>query len=134
MSYANKAPAPPCCACSSIDLQYLHAAGRRQGRAIFVITMNVFYSISVLNAKQDEISFLKDIAEDAVIVTAGDWTRVSWVLPTNLTSVTQQAVATLGQAKVSQLKAKLEAAMPKADMVTLHTHVAGVSDFRIVIR
>lgn len=96
--------------------------------------MNVFYSISVLNAKQDEISFLKGIAEDAVIVTAGDWTRVSWVLPANLTSVTQQAVATLGQAKVSQLKAKLEAAMPKADMVTLHTHVAGVSDFRIVIR
>lgn len=96
--------------------------------------MNIFYSISVLNAKPEEINFLKSIDHSAIVTTAGDWTRVSWVRPISLTSLTQQVVTTLGQAKASQLKAKLEAAMPRADMVTLYTQVAGIYDFRMIIR
>lgn len=96
--------------------------------------MNVFYSISILNAKPDEINFVKQITPDAVITTAGDWTRVSWIRPLSIISLTQAAVNMLGKAKTAQLKRKLEEGVPNADMVTLYTQVGDIHDFRVIIR
>jgi H2-forming N5,N10-methylenetetrahydromethanopterin dehydrogenase-like enzyme len=100
-----------------------------------VEAMKVVYSLSIFRAAPEDIEAAREIADNMVVTTSGEWHRISWFRVLSAASLSQDIVTLLGQRQAEALTARFEeAGLLSSKLVTLFTAVEGLSDYRTLFR